>query len=57
MNDIFSSIFGGGGGIPGMFPPGANVRVFTHGNMPNGFDPFLVFMNKVRMVCLDFIQA
>lgn len=40
MNDIFSSIFGGGGGIPGMFPPGANVRVFTHGNMPNGFDPF-----------------
>ena len=40
MNDIFSSIFGGGGGIPGMFPPGANVRVFTHGNMPRNFDPF-----------------
>ena len=40
INDIFSSIFGGGGGIPGMFPPGANVRVFHGGNMPNGFDPF-----------------
>ena len=41
INDIFSSIFGGGGGgIPGMFPPGANVRVFTHGNGGHGFDPF-----------------
>ena len=41
INDIFSSIFGGGaGGIPGMFPPGANVRVFHGGNMPHGFDPF-----------------
>tara|TARA_B100001093_G_scaffold518011_1_gene601374 strand:- start:390 stop:1349 length:960 start_codon:yes stop_codon:yes gene_type:complete len=40
MNDIFSSIFGGGAGIPGMFPPGANVRVFHGGNMPQGFDPF-----------------
>lgn len=40
INDIFSSIFGGRGGVPGMFPPGANVRVFTGGNMPRGFDPF-----------------
>jgi len=41
INDIFSSIFGGGGGgIPGMFPPGANVRVFHGSNMPHGFDPF-----------------
>ena len=40
MNDIFSSIFGGAGGpIPGMFPPGANVRIFTSGNGGN-FDPF-----------------
>ena len=42
INDIFSSIFGAGigGGIPGMFPPGANVRVFTGGNRSQGFDPF-----------------
>lgn len=40
MNDIFSSIFGGRGGMSGMFPPGANVRVFHSGNMPQGFDPF-----------------
>ena len=41
INDIFSSIFGGGG-VPGMppfmggFPPGANIRVFTTGNNPFG---------------------
>ena len=40
INDIFSSIFGGGVGVPGMFPPGANVRVFHGGNMAQGFDPF-----------------
>ena len=43
INDLFSSLFGGGGGgagMPGMFPSGANIRVFTSNNQPSGFDPF-----------------
>ena len=47
INDIFSSLFGGAAGMPGMsgmpgmFPPGANIRVFTsNNNQSSGFDPF-----------------